>query len=142
MKYDDASWHYGGDFPEDLADEAGGTHIGMFMVWCLLNGMVGEIHGEELPEGLDELKNRKVNPGAWFLIHCDEKFTDEDLSDYGNKFAAYYYAADSTQYLDDYEEMVGGKYSSLYYVPDTWETFDCLSPKIRNRFEKWEKNNN
>ena len=23
MKYDDASWHYGGDFPADLPQEAG-----------------------------------------------------------------------------------------------------------------------
>src|SRR6266404_3538306 len=36
MKYDDASWHYGGDFPEDLPREAGATHTGMFVAWALL----------------------------------------------------------------------------------------------------------
>ena len=30
-KYDDASWHYGGDFPKDLPIEAGATHTGMFL---------------------------------------------------------------------------------------------------------------
>ncbi len=29
MKYDDASWHYGGEFPADSPDEFGGTHIGL-----------------------------------------------------------------------------------------------------------------
>ena len=29
MKYDDASWHYGGDFPADLPQAAGATHIVM-----------------------------------------------------------------------------------------------------------------
>ena len=29
MKYDDASWHYNGDFPTDLPVEAGATHIGL-----------------------------------------------------------------------------------------------------------------
>jgi hypothetical protein len=33
MKYDDASWHYGGDFPADLPREAGSTHIAMFLAW-------------------------------------------------------------------------------------------------------------
>ncbi|WP_262497415.1 DUF7832 domain-containing protein [Pedobacter caeni] len=28
-KYDDASWHYGGDFPKDLPQINGATHIGM-----------------------------------------------------------------------------------------------------------------
>ncbi|MDY0918936.1 hypothetical protein [Pseudomonas viridiflava] len=27
MKYDDASWHYTGDFPADQPKEQGGTHI-------------------------------------------------------------------------------------------------------------------
>lgn len=39
MKYDDASWHVGGDFPKELPPEAGATHIGMFAAWCMLNGL-------------------------------------------------------------------------------------------------------
>ena len=31
-KYDDASWHYGGDFPDDLPEENGATHIGMLKI--------------------------------------------------------------------------------------------------------------
>ncbi|WP_265102660.1 hypothetical protein [Acinetobacter sp. 'aerobic (ED)'] len=40
MKYDDASWHYGGDFPADLPQEAGATHIGMFLTWMLLQTLL------------------------------------------------------------------------------------------------------
>jgi hypothetical protein len=36
-KYDDASWHYGGDYPEDLPNENVATHIGMFLQWCIEN---------------------------------------------------------------------------------------------------------
>ena len=81
MKYDDASWHYGGDFPSNLPNEAGATHIGMFVAWCILNELGGEIHLEDFPEELDKLKERKLKPGAWFIAACDEKFTDEDLSE-------------------------------------------------------------
>ena len=41
MKYDDASWHYGGDFPSELSSDAGATHIGMFVTWALLVDLGG-----------------------------------------------------------------------------------------------------
>ena len=51
MKYDDASWHWGGDFPKDLLNEAGATHIAMFLVWCILN----ELGGEEILDEEEEI---------------------------------------------------------------------------------------
>ena len=139
MKYDDASWHYNGDFPDDLPDKAGGTHIGMFVAWCLLNGMAGELHYKEFSEDLEELTKRKMTPGAWFLKNCDEKFIDEDLNCKGNEFATYYYDSDEALYVLDYENTVGQNIKSLYYVPDTWETYDSLAPVINSRFKKWEQ---
>jgi len=140
MKYDDASWHYGGDFPEDLPSEAGATHIGMFVAWCKLNELGGDLHIEDFPEFLDKLKARKMTPTAWFMSACDEKFTDEDLGDEGNSFAAYYYAADEAPYIGDYEDTLGKKVESLYYVPDSWDSYDALSPIIKERFEAWKLN--
>ena len=67
MKYDDASWHYGGDFPADLADEAGATHTGMFVAWALLSGLGGELHTVECPEDMEALNSRAIAPGAFFL---------------------------------------------------------------------------
>ena len=34
-KYDDASWHYEGDYPEDLPTANAATHIGMFLAGVL-----------------------------------------------------------------------------------------------------------
>jgi hypothetical protein len=137
MKYDDASWHYGGDFPSNLNEEAGGTHIGMFVAWCLLNGLAGEIHTDEFPEGLESLRNREETPGQWFLNSCDEKFTDEDLNETGNAFAQYYYAADNAPFLSVYEMTLGQNVSHLYAVPDTWESYDKLAPKLNEGFTQW-----
>ena len=47
MKYDDASWHYSGDFPKDLPNEAGSTHIAMYAAWSALNGLASEYHTDE-----------------------------------------------------------------------------------------------
>ena len=49
-KYDDASWHYGGDFPDDLPEENGATHIGMFLNWCIDNDLISEFQIEESGE--------------------------------------------------------------------------------------------
>jgi hypothetical protein len=70
---------------------------------------------------------------------CDERFTDEDLSDEGNAFAAFYYKSEESwgDYLDDYESTLGQKGRSLYHVADTWENYDLLAPVIRKRFETW-----
>ncbi len=137
MKYDDTSWHYGGDFPENLPDTAGATHIGMFVAWCLLNGLAGAIHLDDFPEELENLKERKLTPGAWFIQAVDEKFTDEDLSEEGNKFTEFYYDFDNGNYLGDYESSVGQGLESTYEVPNTWDAYDQLSPVIQKRFDAW-----
>ena len=84
LKYDDASWHSRGDFPKDLPPKAGATHTGMFVSWRLLNGLGGKIHFEEPASLLSQLRARSITPGDYFLKACDEKFTDEDLTDEGN----------------------------------------------------------
>jgi hypothetical protein len=96
VKYDDASWHSGGDFPADLPPEAGATHIAMFVAWALLHGLAGDIHIREFPEPLARLRERKITPGHFFLEACDGKFTDEDLSELGNRFAEHYYEHENT----------------------------------------------
>lgn len=144
MKYDDASWHYGGNFPKGLPHSAGATHIGMFVAWAALNGMAGELHVEDFASDLGKLKDHSFTPAAWFLSVCDEKFTDEDLNTEGNEFAKVYYAGTEGlhtsvgSYLADYSEAFPTS-ETLYHVPDTWATFTTLDPLIRARFDAWKK---
>jgi len=137
MKYDDASWHYGGDFPKDLASEKGATHMAMFVSWCLLNNLAGSIHTEEFPEALGALKTRELSPTNWFIQNCDEKFTDEDLDVIGNKFAAYYYESEDGFFYEDYESAAGEGAKTLYHIEDSWITFDKLAPVLSKRFDEW-----
>jgi hypothetical protein len=139
MKYDDASWHYGGDFPDDLPSSAGATHIGMFLAWSLLADLGGELHTEEFPDELSKLRNRQVTPGEYFIKACDEKFTDEDLNDEGNAFALAYFELDEGAYVKDYEETLAENLPSTYHVLDTWDNFDKLKPIIDQRFSDWKQ---
>jgi hypothetical protein len=142
MKYDDASWHYGGDFPDDLPDEAGATHIAMFAAWAVLNELAGDYHTAESTDELSELAKRQVSPGEWFWRVSDGKLTDQDLSEAGNRFASYYYGrdgqvrSDEGSFLADYDATFADT-ASLYHVPDTWTSYDALSPKIDQRYRAW-----
>jgi hypothetical protein len=141
MKYDDASWHYGGDFPSDLPPEAGATHIAMFLAWALLSGLAGELHQQEFPQGLKLLRSRGITPGKFFLQYCDGKLTDEDLNEAGNAFAQAYYNVDNSPYFGDYSSAVDGDdLPSLYHVPDCWETYEAIKPVLNARFAAWQAN--
>jgi hypothetical protein len=141
MKYDDASWHSGGDFPKDLPPEAGATHTGMFVAWALLSGLAGESHTVDFPDDLPRLASRTMTPGEFFLSSCDGKFTDENLDEEGNAFAAKYFDFSTGQYLADYSAALGKRApdgpNSLYYVADTWNNFDKLKPILDRRLAEW-----
>ena len=137
MKYDDASWHYSGNFPEDLPDKAGATHTGMFLAWALLAGLAGELIIDEFPEFLGKLRDRSLTPGELFFDLCDGKFIDEDLNEVGNAFAQDYFDFQKGKYLKDYEAAFGGVGPTLYHVVDSWENFDRLKPVLDRRFTEW-----
>lgn len=111
MKYDDASWHYGGAFPEGQPDEHGGTHIGLFLRWCFERGWAGSLHLEEAPDAVAEVVRGEMSGTDFLFRYCDGKFTDEDLNDEGNEFAAKYFGDDGL-YFDDYIES----FEDLMYI--------------------------
>jgi hypothetical protein len=137
-KYDDASWHYDGDFPKDLPDEAGGTHIAMFLAWALTSGLEGRFFTEDFPDDLQVLDKRLTTPGQFLMNSCDGKMVSDLFNDEGNAFARAYYAPMST-YVADYEEIVGAGLPSLYHAADSWETFDRFKPRIDQRFAEWRR---
>jgi hypothetical protein len=140
MKYDDASWHYGGNFPAGLPPEAGGVHIALFAVWAWANDLAGSLLLEDVPECLGAVRARRETPVRMFFKYCDEKLTNEDLNDEGNAFAQHYYKGEgdgSGQYFDDYGSTLGDDLPSLYHVSDGWESYDSIAPVISARFAAW-----
>lgn len=136
MAIDRADWHYGGDFPEDLPDENGGTHIGIYLAWIINNNLQGEFLDEELPEALEEVRNRKITGRDFLINYHDEKFWEEDLSDEGLAFTEDYY---SGEYNSDYEKTLAENLPSVYHVEDTWENYDKIAPIIDRRFNEWKQ---
>ena len=111
----------------------------MFLAWCVLHGMAGELHTDDQADELAELHARELTPGRWFVMTCDAQFVDDDPNDEGNAFAASYYALDRGLYLGDYDQILGQALPSLYHVPDTWDTYDRLAPVIAQRYDEWKR---
>src|SRR5687768_958748 len=116
MAYDRADWHYGGNFRDDLPDEAGGTHIGMFLAWAILRGLEGKnLH--EFPDELLAVRGRQMTGRDFLMRVCDGKFWQDDLDREGQAFAQTYYQNEKKpNYYQDYEAVLGGDLPSLYHV--------------------------
>ena len=139
MAYDRIDWHSETTDSLDLPEEAGGTHIGMYLAWAITRNLSGPFHEEESAEALSLLKSRKIT-GCQFLIEqCDTKFWEEDLSPEGNEFSKFYY---EQHYFDDYVNTLAQELESEYYIEDTWENFDAIAHVIDQRFAKWKSSKN
>lgn len=140
---DRADWHYGGDFPENLPIENGGTHIGMYLNWIIDNDLIGVLHLEDSVDGIKEVKSRKISGRDFLFQHCDGKFWNEDLNEEGLEFTKYYYQSLNNsdeaygQYLNDYVDALGENFDSIYEIPNTWKNYDKLVKIIDSRYQEW-----
>ncbi|MET3538691.1 DUF7832 domain-containing protein [Chryseobacterium limigenitum] len=151
-KYDDASWHYGGDFPEGLPSKNSATHTGMFLNWCIHNNLHSEEMKEDFKDEIESLKRREITGAEFLLEVCDGKFTEHELNDLGNSFAKDYYV-DETDFADkfssfatDYINIFDSKaeesdyeYETFYHIEDTYENYDLMKLAIDHRFEEWKE---
>jgi hypothetical protein len=134
-KYDDASWHYGGDFPRDLDESRACTHIGMFLGWAVDNSLEGDLLRSEFASDLERFRKREITGGQLLRMCCDEKLTDDDLNPETSAFARDYYESD--RYLEDYAEVFGDEVPTLYHVEDTWQNYSKIKQVLDRRFADW-----
>ena len=133
-KYDDASWHYNGEFPADQPKEHGGTHRALFLKWCFLQGWAGQLHLDDAPEAVQGVIDGSLAATRFLFTHCDGKLTDEDLSDQGNAFAAAYYG-DYGLYLDDYANHFDAQ---MYIASEAEHDFAAFAAILQQRFDSGE----
>nr|WP_314495775.1 hypothetical protein [uncultured Chryseobacterium sp.] len=149
-KYDDASWHYGGDFPEGLPEKNGATHTGMFLNWCITNDMISSELKEETSDDIEKLKRQELTGAEFIMNILDGKFSEYELNDLGNAFAKDYYA-DKTDFADQFSSFATDyinifdtvaeesdfEYETFYHIEDTYENYNIMRQVIDYRFEEW-----
>lgn len=136
-KHDDASFHYKGHFPSDLPDVAGGTHIGFFVSWLLLNQQLAPSVYSRARKRVDDLRERRITGRQFLFEVLEEKLLEPHLTPIADRFATDYY---DEIYLDDYIEiLVPEEMDSIYRVTDSWENYDKLAKRIDERYLAWSK---
>lgn len=115
-KYDDASWHYEGNYPENLPTANAATHIGMFLAWCITNDLISTEQLDDYGSDIEEVKARRMTGAEYLISICDEKLYEEDLNELGNNSE-----------------------NEAYSVKDNWGNYDLLRPIIDQRFKEWQE---
>lgn len=138
-KYDDASWHSEGDFPEDLPEEQAYVHTGLFLGWAIEKGLVSELFLRQSEEEVAAFRAREITGPRLFETAWDGKLFVEMLTEEGNAFAREYLDFETGDYLHDYEQTLGGDLPSLYHVADTWENYGKLQRVLDQRLAEWRR---
>ena len=139
MSYDRADFDYS-TAEEPLPKGHAGTHIGMFLAWAVQNGLESEFHRRESADLLARLRRREITGRQFFEAACNERFSEQDLSEEGNKFAQYYYVDQAGQrgtYFADYKRVLAAGLPSFWHVADTWTNYDKIAAVVARRYEEW-----
>lgn len=137
---DRADWHYGNDFPKNLPEDSGGTHIGMYLNWIIDNELIGEFHLTESKDGIEKVKSREITGRDFLFNYCDGKFWNEELNGIGLEFTESYYS--SGKYFEDYGKVLANELNSIYEVKDNRQNYNLIKEKLDHRFKKWNSHKN
>jgi hypothetical protein len=137
---DKADWHYGNDFPENLPEENGGTHIGMYLNWVIEKNLISEFLLTESKNGIEKVKSGKITGRDFLFDCCDGKFWNQELNEIGLEFTESYYSSD--KYFGDYAKVLASELDSIYEVKDNRQNYSLIKEKLDDRFNKWSSRKN
>jgi hypothetical protein len=139
MSYDRADYDYSTE-QDPLPKGHAATHIGMFLAWTALHGLLNDYHEQHSAELLGRLRGRQITGRQFFEATCKEQFAEKDLNVEGNAFAEHYYRDAAGQrgvYFADYKKVLAVGLPSFWHVADTWENYEKIAPVITRRYEEW-----
>src|SRR5690349_7620681 len=139
MAYDRADYDYSTE-EQPLPKGHAATHIGMFLAWAALHGLLNDYHEQHSAQLVGQLRARQITGRQFFQAACQEQFAEKDLNVQGNAFAESYYRDSAGQrgaYFADYKQVLAARLPSFWHVADTWDNYEKLAPVINRRFETW-----
>ena len=134
VKYDDAEWHYDGDFPEDVPIDNAYSHIGFYLTWAAENDLISELVKTQSPPLVLATRLRLVSP-IELLKFWDDKLISDMLTEEGIAFTDFYYEDSEDGYLPDY--MAEFADYRAYEVKPNWKNYDRIKPVIDRRYQEW-----
>jgi hypothetical protein len=156
--YDKAKWHWGAkNAPKDITEENGGTHIAVFLRWCIEKGFYSKQMEDDFPDEITALKtnDRTVDCRRLFVFDMDGVLSTEELNTKGNQFATAYYTSDKTKfakkygyYLSDYGDFVDEKFgdkafdNAYFYMENSEENYLKVKEIMDKRYSEFLKMKN
>ena len=130
---DKADWHYGADnFPDDVPEENGATHIGWFVRWAIGRGLFVADDGTPA-EVIDAVRDGTVSGRDLVLENLDGKLWPSDLSEEGRAFAEAHYDG----YLTDVGRQFVEDLESPYYAEDSDANYRMMAAALDERWARF-----
>lgn len=127
---DKADWHSGADdFPDDVPEENGATHIGWFVRWAIGRGFFVANDGTPA-EAIDAVRDGTMSGRDLVLNHLDGKLWPGDLNDEGQAFAEAHYNG----YLNDAGRLLIPDLESVYYAEDNDANYRMMAAALDERW--------
>ena len=135
-KYMDTSWfenaieHYDGASQKDIM-----PLLGFYFCWAACSDLLSELHLKDSKLDVGALRKRTISPLS-VIDHIDTKLGMEDFNESGQGFSAAYL---QKRYIEDF--MKGFLEETLethpFDIDDSWENFEKIAPRIKERFDAW-----
>ena len=138
--YDDAVYHQGAPafLTKRLNPHNGGTHIGMYLAWIILNRLESFQLRQRAATAVEEVRGKQLTGRDFLFAHCDGRLTGEALNKEAQSFTDFYY---EDQYLKDYEKVLVSKATGTYTVADSWANYERLAKVMDERLRDYRGNN-
>lgn len=130
---DKADWHYGADnFPDNVPEENGATHIGWFVRWAIGRGLFVADDGTPA-EVIDAVRDSTVSGRDLVLEYLDGKLWPSDLSEEGQAFAEAHYDG----YLNDVGLQFAEDLESPYHAEDSDANYRMMAAALDERWARF-----
>lgn len=129
---DRADWHSGADnFPDDVPEENGATHIGMFVRWACVRGFF--VDEASPPEAIEAVRAGTMSGRDLLLEHCDGMLWPSMLTDECAAFAAAHWSG----FIEDYAGLPTRGGDTAYHIEDTAENYEIVAGALDERWARY-----
>ncbi|MCW5732580.1 MAG: hypothetical protein KIS73_00545 [Enhydrobacter sp.] len=120
------------DFPDDVPEENGATHIGWFVRWVIERGLFVAEEGTPA-DVIDAVRTGTMSGRDFVMEHLDGKLWPSDLSEEGQAFADTHYDG----YLKDVGGLLIQDLESVYYAEDSDANYRMVAAALNERWERF-----
>jgi hypothetical protein len=131
MSYDQGYWHQEGCAERNIDEKYAGTHIAVYLKWCMEKGFLASTLEASDTQLLTAVRSGSLPVSQYFEENLDWKFGDWCLNERGNAF--------TTSYYDSYLSEVSVRVPSAVLGPEEGVDFQQLFQLLDERLTQFQE---